>query len=155
MNNLATFPELGQLIEKRTALLRCLADSLDSSTPALVSNDVEAIARGASHQAELCRQWSQLEAELRQQTAALQLAERASPRPAAPNSPETNRSARLQAEFDNLSTRIRYLTRVHWSLLRHLNRSLAILHRVVDSCAPTYTPQSGMLDPEIRIRAGE
>jgi hypothetical protein len=67
-------------------------------------------------------------------------------------SPETAHSARLQAEWETLGTRIRYLTRVHWSLLRHLERSLAVLNRVVDSCAPTYTPDPGLLRTEVRLR---
>jgi hypothetical protein len=60
-----SLPELSLLIEQRLALVRNLAESLEASTPALVRNDVEAIARGAAHQAELCRQWSHLEDELR------------------------------------------------------------------------------------------
>ena len=54
--------------------------------------------------------------------------------------------ARLEDEWAELSTRIRHLTRVHLSLLRHLNRSLAVLARVAESCAPTYTPGSPLSD---------
>ena len=61
-----SLPTLGQLIEQRLALLHSLAASLESSTPALIRNDAEAIARGAAHQAELCRQWSRMENVLRQ-----------------------------------------------------------------------------------------
>ncbi|HXY78243.1 MAG TPA: hypothetical protein VEH47_05475 [Candidatus Acidoferrales bacterium] len=71
------------------------------------------------------------------------------------NAPKTGHSARLQAEWETLGTRIRYLTRVHWSLLRHLERSLAVLNRVVDSCAPTYTPNPGLLRTEVRLVPGE
>jgi hypothetical protein len=38
-----------------------LAESMELSSLALARNDAEAIARGAAHQAELCRQWSCLE----------------------------------------------------------------------------------------------
>ncbi len=147
-----SLPELSKLIEQRFALLRRLAESLESSTPALVRNDAEAIARGAAHQAELCRQWSRLEDKLRRQAGP-----RSAPLPpgASGNSPEAGHSARLQAEWQALGTRIRYLTRVHWSLLRHLQRSLAVLNRVVDSCAPTYTPNPGLLRTEVRLRAAE
>ena len=62
-----SLPQLSKLIERRLALVRCLAESLESSTPALVRNDAEAIARGAAHQAELCRQWGRLEDELRRE----------------------------------------------------------------------------------------
>ena len=147
-----SLPELSKLIEQRLALLRRLADSLEGSTLALVRNDAEAIARGAAHQAELCRQWSRLEDELRRE------AGRRSALPSAGasgKSPETEHSARLQTEWETLQARIRYLTRVHWSLLRHLERSLAVLNRVVDSCALTYTPDPGLLRPEVRLRAGE
>ncbi len=160
MDNIDTsLPELSKLIEQRLALLRRLAESLEFSSLALVKNDAEAIARGAAHQAELCRQWSALEEALRHEVG------RHSSPPSAgapaqtnslqPNFPETEQSARLQAEWETLAARIRYLTRVHWSLLRHLERSLAVLNRVVDSCAPTYTPDPGLLRTEVRLRAGE
>ena len=152
MDDIGTsLPELSKLVEHRLALLRRLAESLEGSTLALVRNDAEAIARGAAHQAELCRQWSRLEDELRRE------AGRSAPPPVGVfrNSPETEHSARLQAEWETLGTRIRYLTRVHWSLLRHLERSLAVLNRVVDSCAPTYTPDPGLLRTEVRLVPGE
>ena len=158
MDNLETsLPELSKLIDERLALLRSLADSLETSSLALVQNDSEAIARGAAHQAELCRQWNRLEEELRREAG-----QHSSPSAAgvSGSSPQTKslqsgQSARLQAEWETLGARIRYLTRVHWSLLRHLERSLAVLNRVVDSCAPTYTPDLGLLRTEVRLRAGE
>ncbi|MBZ5657310.1 MAG: flagellar protein FlgN [Acidobacteriia bacterium] len=145
-------PELSALIEQRLELLRSLAESLEVSQVALVGNDAEAIARGAAHQAELCRQWGLLEEQLRK-----------AKRPSNPSS-ETGHggsldreySAHLQAEWDELGTRIRYLTRVHWSLLRHMQRSLAVLSRVVESCAPTYAaPGPGLSRPEAGAGAGE
>jgi hypothetical protein len=163
MDNLETsLPGLSKLIEQRLKLLRSLAESLEVSGLALVQNDAEGIARGAAHQAELCRQWSNLEEELRREADQIS----GPPSPGAsgnfpqtnflqPNSPKTGQSARLQAEWETLAARIRYLTRVHWSLLRHLERSLAVLNRVVDSCAPTYTPDPGLLRTEVRLRAGE
>ena len=152
MENLETsLPELSKLIEQRLALLRSLAESLEFSSLALVQNDAEAIARGAAHQAELCRQWSALEEELRREAAG----NSAQTNRIQTNSPKTGQSARLQAEWETLAARIRYLTRVHWSLLRHLERSLAVLNRVVDSCAPTYTPDPGLLRTQVRLRAGE
>jgi hypothetical protein len=158
MDNIETaLPELGKLIEQRLALLRSLAESLEISSLALVQNDAEAIARGAAHQAELCRQWSALEEELRRE-AGRNLSPPsagASGNSLQTNSPTTGQSARLQAEWETLEARIRYLTRVHLSLLRHLERSLAVLNRVVDSCAPTYTPDPGLLKTEVRLRAGE
>src|SRR6266404_5249026 len=116
MDNIDTsLPELSKLIEQRLALLRSLAESLEFSSLALVKNDAEAIARGAAHQAELCRQWNALEEELRRE------AGRHSAPPSAdacgnfsqtnslqPNSPETGQSARLQAEWETLAARIRY-----------------------------------------------
>ena len=153
MENITTsLPALGKLIEQRLRLVRNLAKSLESSTPALARNDAEAIARGAAHQAELCRQWSLLEDELRRE-AGRRLAGPCNS--ASVNSPEAAHSARLQAEWQELGARIRYLTRVHWSLLRHLERSLAVVSRVVDSCAPTYTPDPGLLRTEVRLRAAE
>jgi len=151
-----SLPELSQLIEQRLALLRSLAESLESSSMALSQNDAEPIARGAAHQAELCRQWSCLEDQLQNQL------RREGPlsADASGHSAEAGHSAQLQAEWETLGARIRYLTRVHWSLLRHLQRSLAVLNRVVDGCAPTYTPNRGllrpdMLRPDIGLQAGE
>jgi hypothetical protein len=146
----ASLPELSKLIEQRLALLRRLAESLESSTLALTKNDAEAIARGAAHQAELCWHWNRLEEELRREAARRSLVALSG---SAANFPPVERSARLQAEWESLGARIRYLTRVHWSLLRHLERSLAILHRVVDSCAPTYKPDPSFLGTEARLRA--
>lgn len=126
----ALFPQLRELIETRLLLLRGLADSLEVSRSALLSNDAESIARGAAHQAELCRQWGELETQIRDC------------RPPSGNTErrEEERVKELEAEWRELNMRIRYLTRVHWSLLRHLNRSLAVLSRVVESCATTYAP---------------
>jgi hypothetical protein len=142
-----SLPKLSQLIEQRLVLLRSLAESLESSTLALARNDAEAIARGAAHQAELCRQWSGLEDDLCREAGRRLPSSSAG---ASGHAPETEHSARLEAEWETLGSRIRYLTRVHWSLLRHLERSLAVLSRVVDSCASTYTPDPGLFRPEVR-----
>ncbi len=155
MDNLDTslpdLAKLAKLIEQRLVLVGTLADSLESSTHALARNDAEAIARGAAHQAELCRQWSCLEDQLRR--AAPRRSRQASASTSA-TSPEAERLAQLEAEWDTLGARIRYLTRVHWSLLRHLERSLAVLNRVVESCASTYTPDPGLLRRAIRLGSG-
>lgn len=158
MKNIDTsLPALSKLIEQRLELLRHLAESLESSNLALARNDAEAIARGAAHQAELCRQWSHLEEELRREAgrSAAGAAETSG------NSAETSNRAVLQTEWETLAARIRYLTRVHWSLLRHLERSLAVLHRVAEGCASTYAPDPSLLgldvprNKEVQLRAGE
>lgn len=139
-------------MEQRLALVRSLAESLESSSTALAQNDAEAIARGAAHQAELCRQWSRLEDQLRRNAG-----RRFAPPSAGASgkSSQAEHSARLQAEWETLGVRIRYLTRVHWALLRHLQRSLAVMNRVIDSCALTYTPDPGLLRIEIQLGSGE
>jgi hypothetical protein len=148
--------ELSQLIEQRLALVRSLAESLESSSLALAQNDAESIARGAAHQAELCRQWARLEDKLRPEAGRRSALP---PSGAFGKSPENEHSARLQAEWEALSARILYLTRVHRSLLRHLQRSLAVMNRVVDSCALTYTPDPSLfrtvLRTEVRLGSGE
>jgi len=145
-----SIPALSRLVEQRLLLVRNLAESMESSNLALARNDAEAIARGAAHQAELCRQWSRLEGELRRESRRL-----CSVRPGAapPNSQKGEYFSRLQAEWETLEARIRYLARVHWSLLRHLERSLAILHCVAASCAPTYTHDPSVFRTE--AQAGE
>ena len=139
-----SLPALNALIEQRLAVVRRLAESLEISQSALVNNDAEAIARGAAHQAELCRQWSRLEEELRNH-------------PGRPGSPseQNEPSARFQEQWNEISARIRYLTRVHWSLLRHLERSMTVLERVVASCAPTYVAGPHRLSRDMRAHAGE
>lgn len=145
-------PELSRLIEQRLALVGSLAESLESSSLALVQNDAEAIARGAAHQAELCRQWSRLEDQLRREVDIRSAAVSAG---LSADSPEVEHSARLQAEWKLLAARIRYVARVHGSLLRHLQRSLAVMNRVVDGCAPTYTPAPATLRTDVQFRAGD
>jgi|SRR5271165_3718978 len=145
-----SLPELSRLIEWRLALVSTLAESMESSSLALAQNDAEAIARGAAHQAELCRQWGRLEDQLHSEHG-----RRALKPDSSSGSAETEHSARLQTEWRILAARIRYLTRVHRSLLRHLQRSLAVMNRVVDSCAPTYTPAPGMRQTVLQLRAGE
>src|SRR5271163_3914206 len=112
-----SLPELRRLIEQRMAVVLHLAESLESSNLALVRNDAEAIARGAAHQAELCRQWSCLEDGLRREVGG---GRSAASRGSSSNSGDAEPSAGLQADWEMLSARIRYVTRVHWSLLRHL-----------------------------------
>jgi hypothetical protein len=147
-----SLPALSAIIEQRLGLLRSLAESLEVSQLALVRNDAEAIARGAAHQAELCRQWGLLEGQLRNAAQATSAGECGYG-----GTLDRRRSQHLQSEWDELGTRIRYLTRVHWSLLRHMQRSLAIVSRVVESCAPIYTaPGSGALPPpQAAARTGD
>lgn len=64
----ASVTQPGDLISTRLFLLRDLAASLEVSQLALSENDAEKIARGAAHQAELCRQWSLLEDQLRRES---------------------------------------------------------------------------------------
>lgn len=146
-----SLPELSALLDQRLALVGTLATSLETSRLALIRNDAEAIARGAAHQAELCYQWSRLEYHLRTE-AARRLAP---PATHGTNPSDGERSTQIEAEWQALCKRLRYLTRVHWSLLRHMQRSLGILQRVVDSCAPTYTPAPGLVEPGLQVGAGE
>ena len=60
-----SLPDLAALLDRRLAVVGTLATSLEESRLALLRNDAEAIARGAAHQAELCRQWGLLEDQLR------------------------------------------------------------------------------------------
>lgn len=127
----------GDLMAMRLSLLRDLVQSLEASRFALARNDSEVIARGAAHQAELCGRWSLLEDQLRREARqrSVQSSESNAPLPGAlPLS-------QLEQEFSVLTARIRHLTRVHCSLLRHLHRSLAIAAHVVASCSPTYAPE--------------
>jgi hypothetical protein len=141
----------GDLLSTRLLLLRDLAHSLEISQDALAHNDAELIARGAAHQAELCRQWSALEDQLRRQ---LETQSSRSKESVPQTSSEPSRSAQIEVEFTTLTTRIRHLTRVHCSLLRHLQRSLAIVGHLLDARAPTYTPELNLVRDEPRPQAG-
>ena len=150
MNNLENaFSPLDRLVNERLAVVRTLADSLEVSRLALLRNDAESIARGAAHQAELCRQWSLLEDQLRVE------GERRVAAATSADFPEGEQSARLAAEWETLRGRIRYLTRVHSSLLRHMQRSLSILQHVVESCAPTYLPAVSTPELDICLKTGD
>ena len=132
---------LTDLLSNRLILLSDLVRSLELSQIALTQNDAEKIARGASRQAELCRHWSLLEEELR--------------RSASSPTPRSSASSQIEEEFSALIARIHHLTRVHCSLLRHLQRSLSILAHTVQSCSPTYAPVSNSLRSEPRPQAGD
>ena len=147
-----SLPHLGKLLELRLAVVGQLAESMEASRLAIVSNDAEAIARGAAHQAELCRQWSRMEDHLRRQAGRVR--DRTSPGVRA-DMPEAAHSAQLAAEWQKLSTRIRYLTRVHSSLLRHMQRSLAVWNHLILSCEPTYRPVPDLGSTPSSLRAGE
>jgi hypothetical protein len=145
MEALSTSP--ADLLSTRLLLLRDLAHSLELSQVALTRNDAEMIARGAARQAELCRQWSLLEDQLRH------LASEKAP-PSLVSLASVHGSSEIEKEFLVLTARIRHLTRVHCSLLRHLQRSLAIVAHVAASCAPTYTPAPHALRIDPRPQAG-
>ena len=129
----SSLPEMTQLLEQRLALVGRLAEDLEASRWALGRSDAEAIARGAAHQAELCRQWSQLEEQLRAESLKI---ESCSP---APDFGPEDRSAELAAKWEALSARLRYLTRVHWSLLRHMQRSMVVLNGIIYRASPVYS----------------
>jgi hypothetical protein len=143
---------LGDLLSTRLVLLRDLAQSLEVSQFALTRNDAEMITRGAAHQAELCRQWSVLEDQLRRPSEPKPLH---SIQTSKQFSTDPGPSAQIEQEFIALTVRIRHLTRVHCSLLRHLQRSLTILAHAVDSRAPTYTPDLNSLRIDTRPQAGD
>jgi hypothetical protein len=159
-------PDVTAILQQRLAVVGMLARGLDEGRAVLGRNDPEAIARGAAHQAELCRQWSKLEEQLRMQAAKRRLLGRsrelASPPASTPastpaSSPETERAAELAGEWAALSTRIRYLTRVHGSLLRHMQRSLAVWSHINSICQPTYALPCAPLNQPMpaRPRSGE
>ena len=131
----SALPQLHELTEARLAVMRQLANSLEESQSALLRNDAERIARGAAHQAELCRRWCHLESQLQRG--------RANSGSRQQSSTERSTAENCMAEWKQLNDRIRHLTRVHSSLLRHLNRSLAVLARVAKSCELTYAPSHG------------
>ncbi len=149
LNN--SLPGFGKLLEQRLAVVGTLVESMERSRWALGRNDAEAIARGAAHQAELCRQWGRLENQLRAQAAQCRAV---TGHDTSGDYPEAARSAELAAEWKALEKRIRYLARVHWSLLRHMQRSLAVWSRVAATCEPTYTPAAGRLGRETPLRIG-
>jgi hypothetical protein len=141
----------GDPISTRLFLLRDLAASLEVSQLALSENDAEKIARGAAHQAELCRQWSLLEDQLQRKSdrGPFSLVDALSCS-LKPPSPSTNHNR----EFEALTVRIRHLARVHCSLLRHLQRSLAIVAHMADTNAPTYAQELNLLHIATQPQAG-
>jgi hypothetical protein len=143
-----SLPEMAKLLEQRLAIVERLADGLEASRWLLGKNDAEAIALGAAHQAELCRQWSRLEEQMRAESLKIKSC---SP---TQNTSLTEKSAELAAKWEALSARLRYLTRVHWSLLRHMQRSLSILNGIINREAPTYSAAIGAKVSPSPVEAG-
>jgi hypothetical protein len=139
MDALSTSP--ATLLSSRLLLLRELVQSLETSRGALTQNNAEMIALGAARQAALCRQWSQLEEQLQHARRMHQ-----------PHSSDS--SDQIADEFSVLTSRIRHLTRVHCSLLRHLQRSLTIVGHVASHSAITYAPALKATHFDVRPQAG-
>jgi hypothetical protein len=137
--------ELTAVLEQRLSVVGALAESLEASQWALGRKDAEAIVRGATHQAELCRRWSLLEEHLEAEAMRRMAKEGDSSnengnQSAGESADQKTRSTELAAEWEALVARIRYLVRVHSSLLRHMQRSLEVWNRVMTSCSPMYAP---------------
>jgi hypothetical protein len=134
MNDLSnSLSEMTKLLEERLVLVGRLTESLEASRWLLGKNDAAAIARGAAHQAELCRQWGRLEEQLRAESLKIKSCS------STQGSCLTETSAEVAAKWEALSARLRYLTRVHGSLLRHMQRSLGVLNGIINRTAPTYS----------------
>ena len=134
-----------ELLERRVALMRELANSLEQVQTAVVHSDLRGIDGHTVRQQELCESLRQLEREalgfrtpVEDQSRKLNLW--AQLPGDAVSSQVRERWQTLAQELTQVEMRVSQLNRVYGALLRRAQRTLQIFMRVLASSANTYTP---------------
>ena len=133
-----------QLLERRLALMRDLANSLEQVQTAVVRSDLGGINGHTARQGELCEALRQLESEgvpirnpiggvLAKQNIWAQLPDDVSPQ-------IRERWQTLAQELTQVEQRVGQLNRVYGALLRRAQRTLQIFMWMLASSGNTYTP---------------
>jgi flagellar biosynthesis/type III secretory pathway chaperone len=125
-----------ELFERRLALMRTLASSLEQVQHAVVRSDLRGMDDHTAKQREICQALhrNSKRGESCPQKLRLNLAEGAV-------SPEMQRRCRtLAEELSEVEMRVSQLNRVYGGLLRRAQRTLQIFQRVLASSANTYAP---------------
>jgi hypothetical protein len=143
-----------ELLERRLALMRGLANSLKQVQAAVVHSDLGGIEGHTLRQRELCDALRQLEAEAlagspqnpmggerrKQKSWAGSAQDAVSP-------PVRQRWEALDQELIEVEMKVSQLNRVYGALLRRAQRTLQIFMRLRASSANTYTPPKGARAP--------
>jgi len=144
-----------QLLERRLALMRDLASSLEQAEAAVVRSDVASVDRHRVWQQQLCAALGALDAEARrfrlcavtENVPAVQKNWMPSPGSGVPPHIRQRWNA-LALELTKAEAQVRHLNRVYGALLRRARRTVEIFCRVLASSAVTYVP------PKARSEAG-
>jgi flagellar biosynthesis/type III secretory pathway chaperone len=135
-----------ELLERRLALMRELANSLEQVQTAVVRSDLRGIEGHTARQRDLCQTLRQLEGEalalpFRNPIADRSRSQKISAQPDDAVSPQVRqRWNALAQELTQVETQVAQLNRVYAALLRRVRRTLQIFMRVLESSANTYVP---------------
>jgi hypothetical protein len=127
-------------VERRLALMRDLAATLEQAQAAVLAGNLEMIEAHTVRQRDLCEA-------LRQLTISTVSAGGRAMQPPGPEdpaaespSPKHEQWSALLGELAEVESRVGHLNRVHAALLRRAQRSLAIVSRLLASSEITYSP---------------
>jgi flagellar FlgN protein len=133
------------LIERRLALMRALADSLERAQTAVAQSNLVEITGHTARQRELCAAVRQLESEARQFVADAAIADETRPQNIRTRQSQSGVSPLMQQrwnavaeELSELEIRVGQLNRIYGALLRRARRTVDIFCRVLASSAVTY-----------------
>jgi hypothetical protein len=135
------------LLQRRLALTRELASSLEQAQNAVVRSDLRGIEGHSALQRELCEALRQLESEARGQLPRSPVADESGQQQSWVQLPEDavsplveRRWKVLAQELSQVEMRVRQLNRAYGALLRRAQRTLQIFLRVLASSGNTYAP---------------
>jgi hypothetical protein len=127
-------------VERRLALMRELAGTLEQAQAALLASDLQRIEEHTARQRELCDALRLLEAPATSPGKDVLHEPTGPDLPKASLPPELHeRWSALSQELAQVQSRVGHLNRVHAALLRRAQRALAIVSRLLASSAVTYT----------------
>jgi flagellar biosynthesis/type III secretory pathway chaperone len=133
------------LVERRLALMRELAASLEQVQSAVVHSDLRGIDSLTAQQGEICEGLRRLEGEASQNPPGAAIARQCREQESGVGFEEGSFSLRqrsnvLAQELNEVELRVAQLNRVYGALLRRTQRTLQIFLRVLESSANTYVP---------------
>jgi flagellar biosynthesis/type III secretory pathway chaperone len=136
-----------ELLERRLALMRDLAGSLERAQSAVVLSDLPGMDGHTARQGEICKALRLLEAEALQHPACTAISSGSRSRKVGMQLPEDavsplvrQRWKRLAQDLTQVEIRVRQLNQVYGALLRRARRTVQIFNRVLASSATTYAP---------------
>lgn len=143
------YSQIFELLSKRLALMRQLAEALEQGQEPLVTLDLRSIQKSNMQQESLCRELSAIAEPLkaegcRFETLRGRVQEKAAVGCAGVLSALKKRHPDLLAELAEMERRVRHLNRVYAALLRKTRQSFAVMNNLRSAGAITYgDPQHG------------